>query len=226
MPSSGAWRSFDAHELSGVDRYKYLIGGIVPRPIAVVGTRSPDGRDNLAPFSFFSGVGSVPWSLLVCPASKDAPGGPDKDTLRNAKPTADGGTGVFSVSVASRAIVRRVVAAGEGLEFGASEFEAVGLTPTPCDLIAAPRVAESPITFECRTTHVIRLAPGQPAGGNILVGEVIRVHAHESVWQENHRVDAAALDAIGRMGGLTYCGTRERFDLPPGLAALTAHHPD
>ncbi|MDA0802329.1 MAG: flavin reductase family protein [Planctomycetota bacterium] len=222
MPGAREWSSFDAAELGVAERYKYLIGGIVPRPIAVVGTRSSAGVANLAPFSFFAGVGSTPWTLLFCPANRDAPGGPEKDTLANAKPVEEGGTGVFCVSVASEGIIRQVVAASEPLPPGQDEFAAVGLTPVECDRIGAPRVAESPLAFECRTLSVTRLAKGVPGGANIVVGEVVRVHAHSTVWLERHRIDPAALQAVGRMGGLSYCTTAARFELPMGLAALAS----
>ena len=100
----------DPAELSQAERYKLLIGGIVPRPIAVVSTVSVEGVFNVAPFSFFNGVGSDPMTLLFCPANT-ADGG-EKDSLRNAKPAAEGGTGVFVVNVASEEILRQV-AAGE-----------------------------------------------------------------------------------------------------------------
>ncbi len=219
------WHSFDATELDAAARYKYLIGGIAPRPIAVVGTRSSAGVPNVAPFSFFAGVGSTPWSLLFCPANQSAPGGPEKDSLANAKPKSEGGTGVFSVSVAAAAIIRQVVATSEPLPPEADEFDAAGLASMECDRIAAPRVAQSPLAFECITRSVTRLAPGVPGGANIVVGEVVRVHVRDGVWQDRHRVDPVALDAIGRMGGLTYCTTTDRFELPMGLAALTSPLP-
>jgi len=84
-------------ELEIAERYKLLIGTIGPRPIAVVSTISVDGKPNLAPFSFFAGVGSNPMTLLFCPAN-DADGN-EKDSLRNAKPASEGGTGQFAVSV-------------------------------------------------------------------------------------------------------------------------------
>ena len=74
----------DPLSLSVADRYKLLIGCVVPRPIAFVSTISPDGAPNLAPFSFFTGVGSNPLTLLFCPSNK--PDGTEKDTLRNCAP--------------------------------------------------------------------------------------------------------------------------------------------
>lgn len=209
----------DPAELSAERIYKLMIGAIMPRPIAVVGTRAPDGSSmNLAPFSFFCGVGSNPMTLCFCPANDEAGG--EKDTLRNAKPVADGGSGEFTVSVAPHRIIRQVVAAGEGLGYGESEFALTGLTPIAGERVRAPRVGESPVAFECRTMQVIRTNPGAPNGGNIVVGQVVLVHADESVLDAHGRLDPATLDLVGRMAGLGYCTTRDRFDLPWGRAAL------
>ncbi|MEO1009425.1 MAG: flavin reductase family protein [Planctomycetota bacterium] len=205
-------------ELATGDRYKLLIGTIVPRPIAFVSTASPDGRTNLAPFSFFCGVGSNPMTLAFCPANTDDGG--EKDTLRNAKPQGEGGTGEFVVNVATEAIARQVAAAAEALGYGDSEFDLTGLTPAASRVVAPPRVAECPVSFECRTLQVIRTNPGQPAGGNLVLGEVVHVHVRDGLLNDRHHTDAAKLRAFGRMGGPEYCTTRDRFSMPWGRAAL------
>lgn len=204
--------------MSQPDRYKLLIGSIVPRPIALVATVSPGGRPNLAPFSFFAGVGSDPMTLLFCPANR--PDGGEKDTLRNARPEGEGGTGEFVVNVATEAYARRVAGAAEALEYGESEFELVGLTPAPSRLVRPPRVAESPIAFECLTTQVVRTNPGVPHGGNIVIGRVVHVFVRDGLINERLHIDAEKLGAIGRMGGLGYCTTRDRFEMPMGRGAL------
>jgi flavin reductase (DIM6/NTAB) family NADH-FMN oxidoreductase RutF len=208
----------DPAVLAPADRYKLLIGGIVPRPIALVSTVSPDGRANLAPFSFFAGVGSNPMTLLFCPAN--SPEGLEKDTLRNAKTAGEGGTGQFVVNVVSEAFERKMAACAEPLPYGTSEFEAFGLTPEPAARVRPPRVAESPLSFECRTLQVIRTNPGAPAGGNIVIGEVVFVRAREGIVNERFHVDPEGLAAIGRMGGLGYCRTGDRFEMPMGARAL------
>ena len=210
--------TLDPTDLTVAERYKLLIGCVTPRPIAFVSTVSAEGRPNLAPFSFFNAVGSNPMTLLFCPANT-AEGG-EKDTLRNAKPIDEGGTGEFVVNVATHAIRRAVAGAAEDLPFGESEFALVGLTPAACEVVRAPRVAESPVAFECTTTQVIRTNPGEPGGGNVVMGEVVRVHVREGLVNERMHTDLDALDAIGRMGGKSYCTTRERFELPAGRAAL------
>lgn len=216
---------FKPKSLSIENRYKLLIGSIVPRPIAFVSTVAPAGAGlvggrayNLAPFSFFAGVGSNPMTLLFCPANK--PDGGEKDSLRNAKPVSEGGTGEFVVNIVPHAIARRMAACAEELAYGVSEFELSGLTPVGSSVVKPPRVAECPIAFECRTVQVIRTNPGQPAGGNIVIGEVVHIHADDAVVNDRFHVDPALLDAVGRMGGRTYCTTRERFDIPWGRAAL------
>lgn len=208
----------DPAPLTIPDRYKLLIGCIVPRPIAFVSTISPDGRPNLAPFSFFAGVAAQPMTLLFCPANK--PDGTPKDTLRNALPAEEGGTGEFVVNVAVEDYERKVAAAAEPLPYGESEFEHVGLSMTPALTVKPPRVAESPAAFECRTLRVIRLAPGAPMGGNIVLGQVVHVFVRDDLIDERYRTDPARLRAIGRMGGLGYARTRERFEMPMGLEAL------
>ena len=211
--------------LSVENRYKLLIGSIVPRPIAFVSTVAPAGTGlvgtdayNLAPFSFFAGVGSNPMTLLFCPATR--PDGGEKDSLRNAKPVGEGGTGEFVVNIVPHVIANRMAACAEELAYGQSEFGLSGLTPTASSMVRPPRVAECPIAFECRTVQVVRTNPGQASGGNIVIGEVVSIHADERIVDERFHVDAAALDAIGRMGGRAYCSTRERFDIPWGRAAL------
>ncbi|MFM7051557.1 MAG: flavin reductase family protein, partial [Planctomycetota bacterium] len=135
----------DPAELSESRRYGLLIGAIVPRPIAVVGTCDAAGRMNLAPFSFFNGISGEPFLLMFCPSNREDGG--EKDTLANAKPAAEGGTGCFSIGIATESTVRRVVACSERLPHGESEFALSGLSPAPCTRIRAPRFLESPVTF-------------------------------------------------------------------------------
>jgi flavin reductase (DIM6/NTAB) family NADH-FMN oxidoreductase RutF len=209
----------DPSTLAPADRYKLLIGCIVPRPIAFVSTSSPDGRLNLAPFSFFNGIGSDPMTLLFCPVNK--PDGSEKDSLRNAKPIAEGGTGQFVVNVASEVYARQVAGAAEPLPYGESEFGLVGLTPAPSVKVRPPRVAESPVAFECLTLQVLRTNPGKPAGGNVVIGQVVHIHLAKGLVNERLHVDADRLGAIGRMGGFWYCRTRDRFQMPQGREALS-----
>ena len=208
----------DPASLPQSDMYKLLIGAVVPRPIAFVSTLSPDGLPNLAPFSFFNAAASRPPTLLFCPANKDD--GTEKDTLRNAKPVGEGGTGEFVVNIVPHAITRPMAACAEPLPHGHSEWELSKLTPVSSSLVKPARVKECHIAFECRTVQVIRLAPAEPGGGNIVIGRIVAVHADEGLVNARFHVDAKMLDAIGRMGGIGYCTTRDRFEVMAGRRAL------
>jgi len=206
-------------ELNRAERYKLLIGCIVPRPIAFVSTISPEGRPNLAPFSFFNGIGSDPMTLLFCPGHRpdvDA----EKDTLRNCKPIEEGGTGEFVVNAATEDYSQHVAAAAEPLDYGQSEFDAVGLNATPSVKVKPPRVAESPWAFECRTLQVFHIDPASPDAGNVVIGRVVHVFIRDDLVNERMYVDPEKLRAIGRMGGRGYCTTRDRFEMQRGLGAL------
>ena len=181
---------FDVARLSVAERYKLLIGGIVPRPIALVSTVSADGDPNVAPFSFFNGIGSDPMTMLFCPGNKDD--GSEKDTLRNAKPTEEGGTGEFVVNLAVETYARKVAAAAEPLDYGESEFGLTGLTPSSSTVVAAPRVAESPLCFECRTIQVVRTNPGRPGAGNIVIGRVVHVFVRDDLVNDRMHVEASS----------------------------------
>ncbi|MBX3357001.1 MAG: flavin reductase family protein [Phycisphaeraceae bacterium] len=208
----------DPASLAQADRYKLLIGCVVPRPIALVSSLSPGGKPNLAPFSFFNAIASEPMSLLFCPANKAD--GTEKDTTRNVLPESEGGTGEFVVNIVSEDFERQMAACAEPLAHGESEFDLSGLTGVPSREVRPARVAESRVSFECRTMQVVRLAPGVPGGGNIVIGRVVHVHVREGVLNDRFHSDPAVLAAIGRMGGITYCRTRDRFDMPMGRAAL------
>ena len=203
-------------ELGITERYKLLVGGVVPRPIAWVSTLSREGNANLAPFSFTCGVGSDPMTLLYCPANNAD--GSEKDSLIYADPGA--GTGEFVLNIVNETHARAMAATAEPLPRGESEWELAGLEQAPSVNVRPARVAGAPVAYECVTDRVIRLNPGAPSGGNIVLGRVVGVHADDAIIDERYRIDPAKLAAVGRMAGMTYCTTAERFDLPWGKDAL------
>ena len=201
--------SIDPAEHQQREIYKLMTGIIVPRPIALVSTVDAEGNANLAPFSFFAGVGSAPPTVLFCPvlrAGGGAHGGERKDTLRNVEATREFVINVVSESISSQA---NDSAAEVGPEV--DEFKLSGLTPLASELVKAPRVAESPAQMECRLLQVIYTGD-KPASGVIVLGEVVRFHVREALF-ENFRVDPAGLDAVGRMAGNTWVRTRDRMEL-------------
>jgi flavin reductase (DIM6/NTAB) family NADH-FMN oxidoreductase RutF len=182
-----------------------MIGSIVPRPIALVSTISEDGIRNLAPFSFFTGISSKPALICFCPGPRPA-GGPRKDTLRNISMTRE-----FVVNIVSEEIGSAMNVTSGEYPPEVDEFEVARLTAIPSDLVKPPRVAESPVNMECLLYLTIEFSE-EPGGGNLVIGEVIRMHVADDVVN-NFKIDPDKLGAIGRMGGMSYTRTRDRFDM-------------
>lgn len=200
-------------------RYALLIGSIVPRPIFLVSTISQSGIPNVAPFSFANAISAEPMLLMFCPANNDA--GEMKDTLKNCTHECDGGTGQFVVNIVSHAMSRQMAACAEPLAHDQSEFDLSGLEPTPSLRVVAPGVAQSLVRYECQTHDVLRFAPGVRGGGNMVIGRVVAIHLREDLANDRMHIDPSRLDAIGRMGGLGYCTTRDRLEMPMGRAAIS-----
>lgn len=214
---------FDPDALTQGERYKLLIGGVMPRPIAVVSTVSTDGVVNVAPFSFFNAAGPTPMTLMFVPVTPSD--GRDKDTLRNVRPPEQGGTGQFVVNLAVEAYVRQMAATSHALPPDESELERVGLAAAPSVRVAPPRLAASPVAYECVTTQIVPMDPGRPGSGTVVFGRVVYVHVHDDVINERLHIDADKVAAVGRMGGNVYTRTRERFALPSNLSALEQPDP-
>lgn len=194
---------FDFARLSGRERYKLLIGAVVPRPIALVTTVDGDGRVNAAPFSFFNCLSADP-AILAVGVERRADGRA-KDTGRNIRDTL-----AFTVNIVSHAMLDRMNTCAVPFEPEVDETAAAGFTLRPGVAVPCPAIAESPAVFECR--HHVTLLIG--ATRDIVLGEVVHARLHRDVVDGRLHVDPVVLDAVGRMGGHGYATTRDLFDLP------------
>ena len=201
-------RTFDPAACEARQIYKLMTGIIVPRPIALVSTIDANGVANLAPFSFFSGVGSSPPTVLFCPTLRSGSGTlhARKDTLRNVEQTAE-----FVINVVSQAISEAANVTAAEVAPEVDEFQLAGLTPLASKVVRPPRVAESPAHMECKLLQVIYTGRSA-ASGVIVLGEVVRFHVRQDL-ESDFRVDPAGLDAVGRMAGNTWVRTHERIEL-------------
>jgi flavin reductase (DIM6/NTAB) family NADH-FMN oxidoreductase RutF len=169
------------------DPFNSIVG---PRPIGWISSRDAQGRLNLAPYSFFNAFNYTP--PIVGFASIGA-----KDTLHNVRTT-----GEFAWNLATRPLAEAMNASCASVPPEVSEFELAGLTPAPSRLIGAPRVAESPVSFECRVTQIIQLhgADGVPVETWLTLGEVVGIHIDPALLKEGV-YDTAAAQPILRGGG-------------------------
>jgi flavin reductase (DIM6/NTAB) family NADH-FMN oxidoreductase RutF len=169
------------------DPFNSIVG---PRPIGWISTHDAQGRLNLAPYSFFNAFNYTP--PIVGFASLG-----EKDTLRNLRQT-----GEFAWNLATRPLAEQMNLSCAAVPPEVSEFELAGLTPAPSRVIAVPRVAESPVSFECRVTQVIQLqgADGARLQTWLTLGEVVAVHISKALLKDGV-YDTAAAQPILRGGG-------------------------
>ncbi len=173
--------------------YKFLIGSILPRPIAVVSTKNENGTDNLAPFSFFNGFSAKPMIVGFAPIRRPNTG-EKKDTLINIEREKE-----FVVNFVTEENADLVNLCATELPHGESEFDFSGLTTLPSEVVKAVRMKESPIHFECKLKDIISYGDG-PGAGTLITGEVVKIHVSEQVY-DNGRITTSAWKPLGRGAG-------------------------
>lgn len=187
------------------DFYRYMVHAVVPRPIAWVSTLSEDGIANLAPFSFFNAICGNPPHLLWC-AARRGHTNTTKDSYANVMQS-----GEFVVNVVTYALAEKMNLTAAELDPAIDEFEVAGLTKMPSRTVQPPRVAESPINFECRVTQIVDVST-EPGGASIVIGRIQHLHVDESVLTDG-AIDVRKLDPLARLGGSAYARLAEAFDM-------------
>lgn len=190
------------NELAG-RAYPILASLVVPRPIALVTTLSPDGKVNAAPFSFFNLLGANPPICAIAPGDRDD--GTPKDTARNIR-----GTHEFVVNLVDEAIAEAMNRCAASLPYGESELKHAGLTAASSSAVKPPRIAESPASLECAEWGTLQIG-----GNRVVVGLIKRVHVRDELYDtEKRRINVDKLFLIGRMASPHwYCRTRDRFEM-------------
>lgn len=207
-PAAGPFRSFDFQAMPPGDRYRIMVSTVVPRPIAWVVTRSPAGVLNAAPYSFFNVLGDDPVVVALGILSRGGTGAAFKDTSGNILETRE-----FVVHLVSEPVAAAMNQTCIDAPPGVSELELAGLDTVPSLKVAPPRIAASPVAFECRVLHLIETGPRQV----VVLGQVVQAHVAERFLHGNPdrpRVDTPALQMVGRMHGSgVYARTTDLFEM-------------
>ncbi len=181
------------------DPFKALVA---PRPIGWISTLGTDGVVNLAPYSFFNAVADNPHYVMFSSHGR-------KDSLRNAEQT-----GEFVCSLATYALREQMNKTSAGVASDVDEMRLAGLTPAPSRLVKPPRVAESPVAFECRYHQTVEL-PRESGTGDayaMVIGQVVGIHIDDDAIVDG-RVDTARLKPIARLGYMDYAVVDSVFSL-------------
>lgn len=203
MNEQTAHTHFDFAELSARERYKLLIGTVIPRPIALVTTLSKEGQANAGPFSFFNVLTHDP--AIVAIGVENYSDMSFKDTARNIRET-----GEFTIHIVDNALVDRMEICA--IKFGpdTDEIAEAGLTTVPGKMVRSPRILAAPAALECRRHTTLQVGPAR----EIILGEVLGVYIRTDIVDpDNFRVDQDLMDAVGRMGGYSYARTRDQFEV-------------
>ncbi|MGH1578167.1 flavin reductase family protein [Planktotalea sp.] len=190
----------DGHELA----HNPFNAIVTPRPIGWISTRDSEGRDNLAPYSFFNAVAYVPPQVMFASTGTKEDRDNTKDSVAVIRET-----GVFCVNVVSANLQDAMNASSATLAAGQDEFAHAGLTKAECESINAPRVAAAPAALECKLTQIITLE-GQ--SNYLVLGEVTGVHLDDTCIIDG-RFDVTTFQPLARLGYRDYSIVKDVFEL-------------
>jgi flavin reductase (DIM6/NTAB) family NADH-FMN oxidoreductase RutF len=189
-------------DLPSRDAYRLMISILVPRPIAWVSTCGADGSLNLAPFSFFNGVGGMPPTIMISIGQRQ---GHPKDSLRNIQET-----GGFVVNIVGADLAEAMNLSSGEYEYEVDEFDLARLETLPSLDVRPPRVALAPAAMEVKTTQII---PILGTSYTMVVGQIQRYHLQDGLLRANGLVDALKLNPLARLGGDEYALIGSVFEM-------------
>ena len=191
-------------ELSAQALFNVMTGSIVPRPIGWISTVDQNGIRNLAPYSMFTAVCAKPPTVVFCP-SYQPPLFAEKDTYRNIAQS-----GEFVINFVNDETVAAMDATAAHVGPEVDEFELAGVTPLPSKIVKPPRVAESPISFECKLHELITIGLTN-GGGHIVIGTVVYMHFAEGIYSDDNHIHFDEYRPIGGLVGHSYAHIDDLF---------------
>ena len=189
---------FDIADLDVQEKYRLLNGGVTPRPIAWISTRSKSGVDNLAPYSFFTVASCNPPVLLYSQVTQRS--GIDKDTLQNLKET-----GECVINIVNTHLLEEMNLTSASINIDESEFDFAGVEHSASNVVTPLSVKQSPVRYECTLREIITLGD-LPAGGTLVLLDVKFVYVRDDLYSAEG-INQTLIDSVGKMGGDGYSHT-------------------
>jgi flavin reductase (DIM6/NTAB) family NADH-FMN oxidoreductase RutF len=196
--------NFNISDLGVQEKYRLLNGGVTPRPIAWISTRSTSGVDNLAPYSFFTVASCNPPVLLYTQVTQRS--GMDKDTLQNLKET-----GECVVNIVNSHLLEKMNITSASISPDESEFDLAKVAHCSSQIVKPLSVKESPIRYECTLREVITIG-NLPAGGTLILLDVKFVYVRDDLYSAEG-INQTLIDSVGKMGGDGYSPTSNYMSL-------------
>jgi len=194
---------FDLNDLTTAEKQYYLQHVIAPRPICFASTIDKKGQVNLSPFSFFNLFSSNPPIVVFSPARR-VRNNTTKHTLENVLEVPE-----VVINIVTYDMVQQTSLASCEFPEHVNEFTKTGFTQQPATLVKPPMVKESKVQLECKVLEVKPL--GQEGGaGNLVICEVLRMHIHDSLLDEQKKIDQRKINHVARLGGDWYCVVNEQ----------------
>ena len=195
---------FNVLELESQEKYRLLNGGVTPRPIAWISTRSGDNVDNLAPYSFFTVASCNPPVLLYTQVTQRS--GIDKDTLQNLIDT-----GECVVNIVNTALLEKMNATSANINMNESEFDFADVDSCSSYKVMPRSVKDSPIRYECTLREIIPISD-LPTGGTLILLDVKFVYVRDDLYDKGN-INQQLVDSVGKMGGDHFSLTSKNIEL-------------
>jgi len=195
---------FDVSELENQQKYRLLTGGITPRPIAWISTRSAERVDNLAPYSFFTVASCNPPVLLYTQITQRS--GIDKDTLKNLM-----ATGECVVNIVNSDLLEKMNKTSASIDFDQSEFDFADVESCASHIVAPLSVKDSPVRYECTLRDTISMGD-LPTGGTVILLDVKSIYVRDGLYEDGV-ISQQLIDSVGKMGGDTFSLTTSNIEL-------------
>jgi flavin reductase (DIM6/NTAB) family NADH-FMN oxidoreductase RutF len=190
------------------DAYRLMISILVPRPIAWLSTCGSDGSLNLAPFSFFNGVGGTPPTIMVSIGQRQ---GRPKDSLRNIQETGD-----FVVNIVGAELAESMNLSSGEYAYDVDEFDLTRLDTLPSLDVTPPRVALAPAAMEVKATQFV---PIDGTSYTLVIGQILRYHLRDGILRPDGLVDVHKLNPLARLGGDEYALLERVFEMKRPIVA-------